>query len=195
MYSLCRLPVAKTHNFGQILTFLGAPVPTPFYRWGPNLVCYNRPTVYAYVPNFVLDRFILSPSDGEKPQFLPYFGLRHFVVSPVGSNLWKLSTGAQLQTLPYPTISKSFLYSNSFLAKSCTQTLTFTSVTNKQTNRQKTQRFWMPRWRAKSEPYQTWHGDRGPRARSCAFKLFEGLMHSFVARGRWKFGCNQTSST
>ena len=24
----------KKHNFGQILTF-GAPVPTPFYRWGP----------------------------------------------------------------------------------------------------------------------------------------------------------------
>ena len=29
---LCRLPVAKTHNFWQILTFLGAPVPTAFYR-------------------------------------------------------------------------------------------------------------------------------------------------------------------
>jgi len=29
--SLCRLPVAKNHNFGQILT-LGTPVPTPFYR-------------------------------------------------------------------------------------------------------------------------------------------------------------------
>jgi len=30
-------------QFWQILTFLGAPVPTPFYRWGPNLVCYSRP--------------------------------------------------------------------------------------------------------------------------------------------------------
>jgi len=39
MCSLCQLPVAKKHNFGQILTFWGAPVPTPFYRWGPNLVC------------------------------------------------------------------------------------------------------------------------------------------------------------
>jgi len=32
---------------------LGAPVPTPFYRWGPNLVCYSRPMVYVYLRNFV----------------------------------------------------------------------------------------------------------------------------------------------
>ena len=31
---------------------------------------------------FSLDRFILSPSGGENPQFLPFFELRHFVVSP-----------------------------------------------------------------------------------------------------------------
>ena len=30
MCSLCRLPVARNYNFGQILTFLGAPIPTPF---------------------------------------------------------------------------------------------------------------------------------------------------------------------
>jgi len=39
-------------------------------------------------------------------------------------------------------------------------------------------------WRVKSEPHQTWHGDRGPRARSCASKTFGGSMHSFAARGR-----------
>ena len=32
VFILCRFPVAKNHNFGQILTFLGAPVPTTFYR-------------------------------------------------------------------------------------------------------------------------------------------------------------------
>jgi len=36
-----------------------------------------------------------------------------------------LSMGAQLQTFPYPTASKSFLCSNTFMAKSGTQTLTF----------------------------------------------------------------------
>jgi len=56
-------------------------------------------------------------------------------VSPVGSSLRKLNTGAQLQTFPYPTVSKSFLYSNAFMAKSGAQSLTFKSVTNRQTNK------------------------------------------------------------
>jgi len=47
-----------------------------------------------------------------------------------------LNMGAQSQTFPYPTASKSFLYSNAFMAKSSTQTLTFKSVTNRQTDKQ-----------------------------------------------------------
>ena len=43
--------------------------------------------------------------------------------------------------------------------------------TNKQTDRQKTQRFWPPRRRVKSEPHQTWQDERGPRARSCFSKF------------------------
>jgi len=39
--------------------------------------------------------------------------------------------------------------------------------TDRQTDRQKTQRF-RPPWRwVKSEPHETCHGDRGPRTRSC----------------------------
>ena len=64
-----------------------------------------------------LYRFILSPSGGAKPQFLTFFGLQHLVMSTVGGNLRKLNTGAQLQTFPYPTASKSFLYSNVFIVK------------------------------------------------------------------------------
>jgi len=88
------------------------------------------------VPNFVVDRFILSPSVGEKPQFLPCFELRHLVLSPIGNSLTKLNAGAQLQTFPYPIASKLFLYSNAFNAKSGEQSLTFKSVTDRQTNRQ-----------------------------------------------------------
>jgi len=44
--------------------------------------------------------------------------------------------GAQPQTFPYPTASNSFLYSKAFMAKSGAQSLTFKSVTNRQTNRQ-----------------------------------------------------------
>jgi len=243
MCSLCRLLVAKKHNFGQVLIFgdscthpslpmrakfgvleqtqglhlqakfhlivfivsasgsqkpqfwanfdiLGAPVPTPFYRRGPNLVCYSRPAVYVYLRNFVLIGLFCCSVVAKNLNFcifLQFFGLRHLVMSPIGINLKKLSTGAQLQTFPYPTASKSFLYSNGFMAKSGAQTLTFKSVTDRQTDKQtdkKTQRFWPPRRRVKSEPHQTWHGDRGPRASSCLSKTFSGLTHSFAARGR-----------
>jgi len=71
-----------------------------------------------------------------KTAFLPFFGLRHLVLPPVGSSLRKLNTGAQPQTFPYPTVSKWFLYSNAFMAQSGAQSLTFKSVTNKQTNKQ-----------------------------------------------------------
>jgi len=52
--------------------------------------------VYVYVPNFVLIG-LLSPSGGEKSQFLPFFGLRYLVLSPVGGNLRKLNMDAQLK--------------------------------------------------------------------------------------------------
>jgi len=87
---------------------------------------------------FHLDQFILLPSDGEKPQILPFFGLRHFVVSPLGGNLRKLNADAQLQTFPYPIVSKSLLYSNAFMVKSCAQTLTFKSVMDAQMNKKST---------------------------------------------------------
>jgi len=57
-------------------------------------------------------------------------------MSPIVINLRKLRTGAQLQTFSYTTASKSFLYSNDFMAKSGAQTLTFKSVTDKQTDKQ-----------------------------------------------------------
>ena len=58
------------------------------------------------------------------------------MLSLIGNSLTKLNTGVQLQTFPYPTASKSFLYSNAFMVKSGAQTLTFKSVTDKQTNKQ-----------------------------------------------------------
>jgi len=63
----------KIRNFGQILTFGGSPV----------------------------HRFILLPYGAKKPETLPFFGLRHFEVSPVGSNQRKLNACEQLQTFPY----------------------------------------------------------------------------------------------
>jgi len=101
-------------------------------------VCYSRPTEDRGIrlpAKFRLDQFIPSSCGGEKPQFLPFFGLRHFVMLPTGINLRKLSTGAQLQTFPYPTASKLFLYSNAFMVKSGAQSLTLKSVTDRQTDK------------------------------------------------------------
>jgi len=95
----------------------------------------HNTAIYFYIKS----NQIYSPVAAKNPyfcRFLPFFGIRHLVVSPIGSSLRKLNTGAQVQTFPYPTVSKSFLYSNAVMAKSGAQSLTFKSVTNKQTNRQ-----------------------------------------------------------
>ena len=93
-------------------------------------MCYSRPTVYVYLRNFVSIGLFCRPVAAKNPNFA-VFGLRHLVMSPIGIILRKLSTGAQLQTFRYPGVSKSFLYSNVFMAKSGAQTLTFKSVMDK----------------------------------------------------------------
>ena len=56
-------------------------------------------------------------------------------MSPIGSSLRNMNTDAQLQTFPYPTASKSFLYCSDFMVKSGAQSLTFKSVTDRQTDK------------------------------------------------------------
>jgi len=74
-----------------------------------------------------------------KTQILPFFRHLHFVVLPVGSTQTKLDVSAKLPTFPYPKVSKSFLYSDVFMAKSCAQIPSFKSMTFKQ--RQKAEHF------------------------------------------------------
>jgi len=100
------------------------------------VVCYSRPTVYAYVLNFVSIGLFCRHLLAKNANFLPFLGLRLLVLSPIGHSLTKLNTGAQLQTFPYQAASKSFLYSNDFMAKSGAQALTFKSVTDRQTDEQ-----------------------------------------------------------
>jgi len=150
-------------------------------------VCYSRRMVYAYVQNFVSIGLFCRLLLTKNPNFCRFW-ISAFSVVASWQQSKQLNRGAQLQTFPYPTASKSFLflYSNAFIVKSAAQSLTFKSVTSKQTNRetnrQKTQRFWPHRRRVKSEPNQTWHGDRRPRARSCTSKTFGVLTHSFATR-------------
>ena len=130
MSSLCRLPVAKNYNFGQILTFCGLLYRRPFTDEG-HIWCAiadPRSTLKCQISSRSVYSVVLWRR--KTPNFchiLPYFGLRHLVVSPIGNS-----------------------------------------------------RFWPPRRRVKSEPHQTWHGDRGPRARSFTSKTFRGLSISNI---------------
>ena len=133
MCSLCRLPVAKNHNFGQILIFWELLYRSPFTYEGQIWCAIADPRLSA---KFRLDRFILSSSGGEKPPIFATFWTSAYSVVANWQQSDKLEHGAQLQTFLYPTASKSFLYANDFMAKSGAQSLTFKSVTNKQTNKQ-----------------------------------------------------------
>jgi len=128
MWLLCRLPLAKNHNFGQISTFWGLLYRPPFidegqiwfaradrrstlsceissecvhcvgfrwpkttilgkfrlfggsctfYQWGTNVVCYSRPTVYTYVPNFFSISLFCRPLLAKIPNFCRFldFGI------------------------------------------------------------------------------------------------------------------------
>jgi len=60
---------------------------------------------------FRVDRCILSPSGGKKNNFchiLPYFGLRHLVVLPIGSSLRKLNTFGRSCTDPLLPMSAKY---------------------------------------------------------------------------------------
>jgi len=117
MCSLCRRPVARSHNFGQILTFWGFPYQPPYTDEGQiwYAIADPRSTFTCEISSRSVYSVVLWR---RKTPIFAVFGLRHLVMSPIGINLRKLSTGAQPQTFPYPTASKSFLYSNAFMAKS-----------------------------------------------------------------------------
>ena len=61
-----RLPVAKSHNFGQILTFGGLLYRPPITAESKSGVLQLTHTTRLRV-KICFDRFILSPSGGEKP--------------------------------------------------------------------------------------------------------------------------------
>jgi len=110
----------------------GALMPIHFYRSRPNLAGNSRHRVYAYVPNFVLIGSVSHHLVVKNPNFATFW------TGICGVSSWwrsmKVEHGCTTTNLPYSAVSKSFLYSSAFMAKSCVQTLTFKSVTDKQIN-------------------------------------------------------------
>jgi len=68
--------VFQKPQFWANFDILGAPVPTPFYRLGPNLACYSRHTVYLYLWNFV-SIGLCRPVAAKNPNFCRFldFGI------------------------------------------------------------------------------------------------------------------------
>ena len=75
MCSLCQLPVAKNHNFGQILTLLGAPVPTPILPMSAKFGELEQTQGLHLCAKFHLNAFIVSASGGQKLQFWANFDI------------------------------------------------------------------------------------------------------------------------
>ena len=128
MCSLCRLPVAKNHDLGQLLAFWGLlyrPLLPIRVKFGAleqtHGICLHTKFRIEWV-------YTVALCMAKNP---------NFVVSPVGGNMRKMNTGAQLTTFPYPTVSKSFLSSSAFMAKSRAESLMLKSVTDRQTDSQR----------------------------------------------------------
>ena len=90
-----------------------------------------------------LDRFILGFDLANSPPrfFSPHFQLRHPVLAPPSGVETKLNVGAQLQTFPYPTISKPLVPTASGRSRSY-KLYSSKSVTDQQTD--KNRRFCTP---------------------------------------------------
>ena len=122
-------------------------------------MCYSRPTLYAYVPNFVWIGLFCRRLLANNSSFCRFFSTSAFSVVANRQQSYKVEHGCTTTHLPL---------SNGMKIVSVLQRLhgeigrTISGVqkrdgqTNKQTDK-KTQRFWLPRRRVKSEPLQAWH--------------------------------------
>jgi len=101
MCSLCRLPMAKSHTFGQILTFGGLPYQPPFTD-DSQIWCATAGPPYTLTRQ-ISSRSVYSVTVWRQktPNFAVFWTAFCSVASWRQSE--KVNTGAQLQTFPYPT--------------------------------------------------------------------------------------------
>jgi len=195
MCSLCRLPVAKNHNFGQILTSGGLLYRPPFTDEG-QIWCAIAGPRYTLTCQISLRLVYSVALLAQNPNFSIFWTLAF-----TGVAKWQ-----QSEEVEYGCITTRLPLSNGMKIVSVLQYLhgeigahnlwrSEVWRTNGQTDIQKNWTFLAAPAAGEIRAHQTWHSDRGPRARSCTSKTSGGLTHSFAARGRWKFEDNQTPST
>jgi len=150
MCSLCRLPVAKNHNFGQILTFWGLLYLPPFTDEGQQytLTCQiSSRSVYSVA----LWR--------RKPPIFAVFWTSVFSRVAIWQQSEEVERACTTTNLPLSGGIKIVSVLQR-LHGEIGRTISHVQKRDGQTNRQtdkKTQCFWPPRRRVKSQPHQTWH--------------------------------------
>jgi len=151
MRSLCRLPVAKNHNFGQIFTFWGLLYHLPFTDdcqiW--CAIADPRCTLTCQISSRSVYSVALC---WRKPPIFAAFGLHHLVLSPIANSLRKLNTGANLPISNGIKIVSVLQRLHGKIGRTLSDVQKRDEQTNRQTNK-KTQRFWPPRRRVKCAPH------------------------------------------
>jgi len=150
-------------------------------------MCVSRPTVYVYLRNFATIGLFCHPLAAKPPPNFCSFWTSAFSDVASWHQSQKVEQGCTTTNLPLSNCIKTVSVLQR-LHGEIWRTISDIQKRDEQTDRRKTQRFWPPRRRVKSEPRQTWQGGRGPRARCCTCKTFGGLTHSFAARGAEKLG-------
>jgi len=147
---MCRLPMGKNHNFGQILTFWGLLYRPPFTDEGQVwcAIADPRSTLTRYVPNFVSISLFCRPLAAKTPQFLPYFVI-FWTSAFSGVANWQQSDNVEhgCRTTNHPLFNGIKIVSvlqrlHGEIGRTISDVQKRDKQTDIQTNRQKTQRFW-----------------------------------------------------
>jgi len=128
---------------------------------------------------FHRNRFILSPWRSETPNF-NHISNSTLCGSATERRGNKVECECTTTNLPYQMIPKPFLYSNTLMV------VVFTYFIGQkydgQSNIKYKHHFFIPWLQVKSEPHQTWHGNRGHPHHSCTLKTCSHPTYSFVTR-------------
>ena len=164
-----RLSVAENHDFGQILTFWGSCTDTPFTDKGQIWCDIADPQYTLTCQNS--SRLVYSVTLWrQKTPIFAVFSTSAF--SGVAS--WQ-----QSEKVEHGCATTNLALSNGIKIVSVLQllhgeigrTISDVQKRDEQTDRQtKNSTFLAARWQVKSEPHQTWHGNRGPQARFAPLK-------------------------
>jgi len=138
-------------------------------------VCYSRLTEYAYVPNFVSIGLFCHPLAAKNPIFAIFLTSAFSGVN-IYQQSEKVEHGYTTTNLPLSNgikIVSVLQRRNGEIGHMYSDVQKHDGQTNRKKDK-KTQRFWPPWRRVKSEPHQTRHGVRGLQPHSCTSKTESG---------------------